>query len=380
MRLKILHWPTGYPDPEYGTPYHLIFIAEHVRAASLYHDSAVLYHAPPATLARLTHVSRSAENGAQVIRIRHRKLAWHGANRLVTYLLIGRELARLVGSGFRPDLIHIHIFAGARMALGVARALGVPVVVTEHWSALCRPGALRPERLAFAGSVYERAAIVLPVCDYLRRHMESIGARFRYRIVPNAVDPAVFRWEEQLPRDGSLRRVLTVARLEEPKDIPGLLKAVAILSHAGVPVRLDVVGRGNPVPYVSLAETLGIGSNVTFHGELPKARIAAMLRMADVFALASRWENSPCVIGEALCCGTPVVATAVGGVPELLPPDAGRLVAAGDPEALADALADVLARGASFDRQAIAAEAQGRFGYQSVGRQLHEVYQEVVGL
>ena len=172
--LKILHWPTGYPDPKYDLPYRFIFIAEHVRAASLYNDNFVLFISPEAPRGhRRIHVSRTLEGNFHVIRIRHRKFQIHAINRLFVYILEGRELLHMFVRDFRPNIIHAHIFANAHLPLAIAQILGIPVVITEHWTALCRKGELSPKRLQLACNVYEKSNIVLPVCDFLRRCIEK---------------------------------------------------------------------------------------------------------------------------------------------------------------------------------------------------------------
>lgn len=379
-RLKILHWPTGYPDPEYDLPYRLIFVAEHVRAASLYHDNFVLFISPEAPRGqRWIHVSRTLEGNFHVIRIRHRKFQIHASNRLFVYMLIGWELLHMLVSGFRPDIIHAHIFANARLPMFIAKLLNIPLVVTEHWTALCRKDVLPPERLQLARQIYEQANIVLPVCEYLRKCIEkNTGACINYKIILNTVDISIFYWNQNKNLVNRQERILTVARLEIAKDIPTLLRAIGILKREGRPISLDIIGRGDQKPLFKLSKELGIEHFVTFHGVQPKNEIAEFMRQADVFVLSSLWENSPCVIGEALCCGLPVVATDVGGVPELVPVDSGLLVPPKDPQALANALTEVLDNKDKYKRKRISQDAQARFSHRAIGSQLDKVYCSLV--
>jgi glycosyltransferase involved in cell wall biosynthesis len=93
-----------------------------------------------------------------------------------------------------------------------------------------------------------------------------------------------------------------------------------------------------------LAERMGSGGRVHFLGVMPQERLAAVYGAADVLVLASAREGYPNVLLEALACGTPVVATAVGGAPEVVRNTvAGRLVEEQSPEALAGAIRDLLA-------------------------------------
>src|ERR671939_115753 len=84
----------------------------------------------------------------------------------------------------------------------------------------------------------------------------------------------------------------------------------------------NVVGDGPRRPeYEALAGELGVAERVRFAGLRPKADLAERMRAADLFVLASRFENNPCVVLEAMASGLPVVATRVGGVPELMTAD-----------------------------------------------------------
>jgi glycosyltransferase involved in cell wall biosynthesis len=141
---------------------------------------------------------------------------------------------------------------------------------------------------------------------------------------------------------------------------------------------LDIVGDGPArAQYERQAEELGIASRVLFHGIRDKKEVATFMQRADLFVLASAWENLPCVVIEALACGLPVVATAVGGIPELVCSRDGRLVPPGDPGALASALAEVLAARDRFDSSDIARRAQ-RFAPDRIGEAIDAVYQEIV--
>jgi glycosyltransferase involved in cell wall biosynthesis len=99
------------------------------------------------------------------------------------------------------------------------------------------------------------------------------------------------------------------------------------------------------------------------------------MRSSDLFVLASRFENNPCVVLEAMASGLPVVATRVGGLPELVDEASGLLVEP-QPERLAARIAEALDRLASFDRDAIARRARERYGREAVGRLLLRAYED----
>ncbi|MGB9880934.1 MAG: glycosyltransferase, partial [Anaerolineae bacterium] len=172
--------------------------------------------------------------------------------------------------------------------------------------------------------------------------------------------------------------LLTVALLHPKKGIPHLLEALAILRAKRSDFLLDIVGDGpHRAEYEELARRLGLQDLVRFHGLKTKPEVAEFMRRADLFVLPSEWENLPCVIIEAMASGLPVVATSVGGIPEMVNDEVGRLVPPKDAGALAEAVTDVLACSGRYEAHRLAFYARERFSYKAVGRTLSEVYQTV---
>jgi glycosyltransferase involved in cell wall biosynthesis len=138
-------------------------------------------------------------------------------------------------------------------------------------------------------------------------------------------------------------RLITVARLSREKGTDDLLRATAILRRAGAQVTLTVVGDGpERASLKGLASELGLDGKVEFTGFLSQGHeLVAALDRADVFVLASHSEGLPHSVVEAMARALPVVATDVGGMPELLGDDAGVVVPSADPAALAGALAEL---------------------------------------
>ena len=111
---------------------------------------------------------------------------------------------------------------------------------------------------------------------------------------------------------------------------------------------------------------------MSFAGAATPPEIAARLAASDVFVLSSLSENMPLVVLEALCCGLPVVATDVGGVPEAVGSD-GALAQPGDAEGLAAAIESVLDDYGRFDQAEIARRAAARYSFDAVGRARDEI-------
>jgi glycosyltransferase involved in cell wall biosynthesis len=219
---------------------------------------------------------------------------------------------------------------------------------------------------------------VLPVSDAMRRALASLAPSARFRVVPNVVDDGAFH-----PGDRAAHlppaRLVTAGLLGEnhAKGIDYLLRAVALLRpHRDV--QLSVVGDG-PMRsgYEQLARDLDLDDVVDFLGVLSKAQLGDVMRESDLFVLASRFENNPCVVMEAMACGLPVVGTRVGGVPELIGPDNGILAEPRKPQSIAEKILEALDALDRFDRGRISREALDRFGRERVGDELLAAYRSI---
>jgi glycosyltransferase involved in cell wall biosynthesis len=358
--------PAWYPGP--GRPLDGVFVRDHARAAARDNEVAVLVNedAPPPS-GRLYAVDDAVEDELRTFRIRHSRLPQLGT---AGYLLgIRSALARLRREGRPVELIHAHVHRAAWTAAIVGGVGRLPVVVSEHsseWATAIAPGALRRARIAF-----RRADLVCPVSEYLRERIEAHGIHADFRVVPNPVDADLFA----PAAPSSPARAIAVASLQPAKGIPQLLAALQ-----GVDVTLDLVGDGpQRAEYEALAAEQGLAGRVTFHGLLPKEGVAALMRQASFLVQPSLGETFSVVVAEALASGLPVVATRVGGIPELLDEDSGLLVDPDSPEALRAAIERMLDGHDGYNRAAIRRRAVSRWSLQAVGDAWTAIYGDVLG-
>jgi len=363
--VKILIVPKWFPWPE--RPVFGIFCREHARALSTRHEVVVLASlATPHPDFGLYRLTDELEEGIRTLRVRYRR------PRLRPFALVCQMLGmlaarrRLRREGWRPDVVHAHVFSAGLPALVLARLWRAPLVVTEHYTGFQRGLVTGSDRLT-AKAAFNGAALVAPVSNELAGHLREMAPRARIEVHPNTVDTEVFTVADH--RGHSPRRLLNVANLTEKKGQAHLLDALPRLDD----VQLDVVGDGE---LRGRLEEHARGLPVTFHGELPKEEVARMMSEADLFVLPSTHETFGCVLIEAMASGLPSVATAVGGVPEVLGNEAGELVPPGDPAALAEAIERALAR--EFDGDTLAREAGERYGYDAFAARWTEVYERLL--
>jgi glycosyltransferase involved in cell wall biosynthesis len=171
----------------------------------------------------------------------------------------------------------------------------------------------------------------------------------------------------------------TIANFRAQKDYPNLLAAACSLGERGVPVRVVAVGQGQlEAETRALHERLGLGDRVLLLGRRDDA--VRVLAACDLFTLASDNEGLPVAVMEALALGLPVVATAVGGVPEAVTDGVeGLLVPPKRPDALADAIASLAADPARREAMGAAALARsGCFDIRVAARRMEGLYRELV--
>jgi len=225
-----------------------------------------------------------------------------------------RSLARLVPLVQRADVVHAHSSKAGLLARTAARLTNKVdrCVFTPHgWSFWAYPVFLPVERIAarwartiVAVSAYERDAAL----------DAGVGRRDQFAVIPNGVDLQRFL-PSPVPHDPNDRLVM-VARLAPPRRHDVVLRALAQLPDT---VTLDLVGDGpRRAELEALAAQLGITDRVTFAGERPTTEIAGHVSGAACVVHASEYEGASLGVLEAMACGRPVVASAIGGMDELV--------------------------------------------------------------
>jgi glycosyltransferase involved in cell wall biosynthesis len=277
-------------------------------------------------------------------------------------------LRRLRREGFDPGLLHAHEPGAGLAALVGARRPARPVIVSEHASGLAL-GQVRGVGLRVARIALGRADLVCPVSDALRRALAAQGLGRRFAVVPNPVDTDRFAPGHPPPGDP---QVVAVGALVPVKGMAELVEAAGMLT---APFRLHIAGEGPERDRLAARiVALGLQERVVLHGALPAEAVAALLRDASFAVVPSRYETFSVAVSEALACGLPVVATAVGALPERIGEANGLLCPPGDPAALADAIGRMLARHRDYDRAAIAADVRARLAPEAVAARWSAIY------
>jgi glycosyltransferase involved in cell wall biosynthesis len=293
-------------------------------------------------------------------------------------------LVRLLWEHWRrpADVLHCHgAYPPGFVGLTFRRLTGVPVVVRPHGSDILPGEHIRRHR-----RLGERVARVMREADAviaqgreLAQEAEALGAPApRIRLIANGVEipPAMERRAADPPI------LLALGSLTPKKGFDILLRAFAGVRAAVPGVRLVLAGEGPEGERLrALAQELGLGDGVAFPGQVVGEAKAALFAQAALAVVPSRREPFSNALLELLASGCPVVATAVGGTPEILgDPPAGVLVPPEDPASLAEAVLELLRD--SERREALGMMARARatqFSWSHMVEQYLEVYRSVAG-
>jgi glycosyltransferase involved in cell wall biosynthesis len=250
-----------------------------------------------------------------------------------------------------PDVAcNFWLYPDGYASVTVANKLGIPTVVGSIGSDLNRsadPASRWLTRLAM-----ERAAFVVTKSEELRQRAIHMGINAsKVRTIRNGCNSSVFHLGDRsaaragLAVDDKAELVLFVGRLDAAKGIEELLEAFASLAGHRPNLRLAYVGDGPGGEHLrSRAKQLALDDRIIMNGAGTSQKVAQWLVAANVLALPSYDEGYPNVVIEALSCGRPVIATNVGGVPELVKEESGVLIPPRDSRALADAIETAMVR------------------------------------
>jgi glycosyltransferase involved in cell wall biosynthesis len=259
----------------------------------------------------------------------------------------------------------------------MARAARRPYLLHVHGGEFMKFYAQESGPLAqrFIRHTLARAALVIALSEQWRERLLAISPAARVVVVPNGVALPDL---EGPPRPAQRApTLLFVGDLRPAKGVFDLIRAFARASERCAPLRLTLAGSGEAAAVRRLAVELGVQERVACPGWLGPERLRAELAGATLFALPSYAEGMPMALLEAMSWGLPVVATPVGGVPQLIEDGVnGLLVAPGDIDGLAAALARLLSEPALRESLGAAARRtiEARFSLHATLERLGEVY------
>lgn len=371
--MKIVFLARWYPhkyDPMFG-----LFVQRHAEAVALINEVTVIYVHPDENTPSTYNVERSKENGVDTIRIYYKKKG--KTSSAIRYFRACNKGLKLAG---KPDLIHVHVLTRMGIVAYFQKLFhGTPYMITEHWSRYLPgndfSGAFRKMATKM---VVRNAAMVTTVTECLGEAMQHHGLKNpNYKVIPNVVD---FNKFKPVPHHNEIPKIIHVSCFEDKsKNISGLLEALKIMKDKGVPYQAVLIGEGMDLEAMKLkANSLELNDCVRFTGLLQDQALVDEWATGDFFVLSSNYETAGVVLVEALACGMPIVATRVGGIPEIVNESNGLLVPSADAKALSEAMEQLCETYKDYSPEALRNQVIERYDVKKVGKLLDGWYQEII--
>ena len=267
------------------------------------------------------------------------------------------------------DIIHAHVSHPAGViAQHLSGEFGMPYILTEHMGPFPFKSLMKKNGAPINAitDAIKSANEVVAVSQYLGDRIANFTGR-QPLIIPNLTDEAVFR-PKAPPLD---KRIIFVGRLVREKGLEELLSVWMTIKERYEGWQLEIIGDGPLYRKVT-------DPTIIWKGELTREHISASLGSAAFLVLPSHYDNNPLVIIEAMACGVPVLASRVGGIPEMISEQTGRIIPAQASKALEEGLAHMIDHHASYDRPLIRDQFLSKYARGAVTRQLMALYHRVI--
>ncbi len=384
--LKILFLAKWYPnrfDSMLG-----LFVQRHAEAVSKYAHVNVI---SVVTVPKLNDVyevqTKTIKNLSEIIiYTRKAKSFLSPLNTIINgWRYIAAHLAAwkiLQSTDFIPDITHVHVLTRAGIiALFFKIRYKVPYVITEHWSRYMQhhDGYNGLFRKKLTEKIVRYSSGISTVSNVLKQAMIAANINHRnWQIIPNVVDVYSFKPDNNLKSE-KFRFSHISCFEEQSKNMRGILDAVKILKDKNLDFELVMIGDGQDwEDTVRYSKELGLDDVVSFTGVLEGDKLISMMNTCHCSIIFSFYETFSIVIPENLACGIPVIATSVGGIPEVLPVDFGKLIPSNDIKALAEAMKAMMTEETTYDKEAMIQYVEDHFSYSEVGFRFVRMYREAL--
>jgi glycosyltransferase involved in cell wall biosynthesis len=288
---------------------------------------------------------------------------------------------KLLARWGKPDLIHAQVvLPGGLAAVRFGKKQAIPVVLTEHSS----PFSMHLKTAALRRWVRETLPQVdrlIAVSPALAQQIHSFDNSLAIHLLGNVVNTDFFlpAQNENPQSTKTTTRFLSVGLLTKQKGINFLLLAAQQLVQRAITDFELIIGGDGPERsnLTRLAQSLGLADHCRFLGLLTPAEVRFQMQQCDAVVMPSLHETFCLVLGEAMACGKPVIATRCGGPEFVVTPETGILVDVANPQALANGMSDFILGKVKFNSQHVRQSVVERFGEEAFLRQISAVYDQV---
>ncbi len=253
-------------------------------------------------------------------------------------LLLKKILNNIIAEGWKPDIIHVHVYESGRPALYAKKKYGIPFVVTEHSSGFAL-NSLHSSHKQLAKSVFRESSQNIAVSRSLRNLLQEEFSR-EFEFIPNIVDTDFFKCESK-SKNKNQTIFLNVGNLTRNKNQSSLIKAFYEIYGNDKKYKLIIAGNGPERKNLEkLINKLGLSKQVELKGRIDRQTVKELMCSADCFVLTSKYETFGVVLIEAMSCGCPVIATKCGGPESIILSNKHGIICKNSYEGIKKALAE----------------------------------------
>ncbi len=274
------------------------------------------------------------------------------------------------------QIIHVHVTHSLGILAYLTKIiLGIPYVVSEHWS-VYQPYNYKKKSNIFkllTQLIIKNSAAMLPVSKQMGEQLKKININAKIHDVGNVVDTQLFFPKNKEKNDKT--KFIHISTLDnDAKNISGILNAIKKVSEKNQLFSFTFVAETETAYWQNLVNEIGIKPYVNFKNALSSQAIANELQTHDAFVLFSNYEGQPCVLLESIACGTPVITTNVGGIPEFVNADNGILIMPKDENTLVNSMLTFINNPLTFDREKMHNHIKNNFSINIIAQKFNTIY------
>lgn len=283
---------------------------------------------------------------------------------------------------FDYDIIHANVTIHAGI---IAKLLSKwkrkPYIITEHSSAYALENANKERSFFYTLAIWacKGAQYLLPVSQSLMKGMEKHKIKGEYQILSNVVNTKIFNYPIQNKKNSPFT-FLHISGLDSNiKNPEGIIDAIKILSNFNRHFKMTIAGNdASRYRLKEYASAIGVTSDIIeYKGYLSEREVARWMQNSHCFVLYSNFETQGCVLLESLCCGTPVIGTNVGGIPEIITDRCGILVSPNQPHELATAMNQMILKYKKYNSKQISKHAISHYSIEQIARKMQAIYASI---
>lgn len=324
--MKVLFISSWYPNTVH--PLKGIFVKKHaaaIKSAGVDIEVVAITVSPSKKTFEKRIYKHTDENGivTHQIELSSRFYKWIHLNLFFQYRVISKYIEKSVVEVFKPDIVHSNVlYPAGILGYKIAKHYKLPHVITEHWSKVDKfiSGSL----FGYLGKkTYNNANCVTVVSGFLKnslaKHLQDVS---KIKVVPNVINTSIFNYKEKTKSDDEIS-FTCVAHWNAPKRPDLIFNSMnEVAKTNSKKLVLNVIGEGY---LLNDLKSKNWNFKVNFLGSLPPDQLVQVLHRSDYFLHASEIETFSIVIAEALATGTPVLASNVGAISELVGNTCGYL-------------------------------------------------------